>query len=267
MPPAAKTIELSCPAKVNLSLAVLGQREDGFHGLHSVVSQLELGDTLRGYWDPDGRPEEDATRFLWSEILIQGCQQQEIPERENTVFKAIQLYRQASQLSNGAIRMEIEKHIPPGAGLGGGSSDAVAALKAIDMLLEGIAAKVDLMKLSAAIGSDCPLFFADGPVVMEGRGEVLSALDEGLAKRFKGKCVILFKPAYSINTAEAYRRMAAGEIYSGSPAVMERMLEWENGEEALPPAWNEFEKVCFNWIPDLAIVLRRLRSIHESSAL
>jgi len=266
MPAASRSIELSCPAKVNLSLAVLGRRDDGFHALHSIVSQLEFGDTLRTEWDPDGKVEDDQTGFHRHGTPGPGSQMEEIAERDNTVSKAIQLFREAAKLQEGSIQIQIEKRIPTGAGLGGGSSDAVAALKSIEMLLGDTSVGVDFPRLSSAIGSDCPLFYFDGPVVMEGRGELISELDETLAKRFRGKSMILFKPSYSINTGEAYRRMAAGKTYSNSGEVRKLMLDWESGDEALPPQWNDFERVCSLWIPDLAVVFRRLREIHGLDA-
>ena len=151
------TITRVAPAKLNLFLAITGRREDGFHELVSVVAPLKFGDTLRV---------EPATEFSL------GCDVPDVPvDGTNLVLRAAQAFAAASGWRGGA-RFFIEKRIPMGAGLGGGSSNAVAALRALNVLAgpaQGLAPEA-LARVAAQLGSDCPLFLHDGPVVMRGRG-------------------------------------------------------------------------------------------------
>jgi 4-diphosphocytidyl-2-C-methyl-D-erythritol kinase len=179
---------------------------------------------------------------------------------------AIRLFREASGLSTGGITARLSKAIPPGAGLGGGSSDAVSALKALRQLFGLQDLNIDWIGLAGTIGSDCPLFFSDRPVIMEGRGEQIRPLDNALAARFRGKPVILFKPRFSINTGEAYRRLAAEPFYQPAAAAQADMAAWEKGTEPLPPRNNDFERLVEDWIPSLGVVLARLRIHHGLEA-
>ena len=251
----ACSIEVSCPAKVNLTLAILGKRADGFHALHSIVAQTDFGDDLYLEWDPDRKGEDS--------VSISGL---ELPTQDNSVYAAIQLFREASGFFEGVFQARLTKRVPAGAGLGGGSSDGVAALKAIRSLMGTALPLLDWTDLAARLGSDCPLFLEDKAVLIEGRGEQVSALDPLLIKRLKGAPVILFKPAFSINTAEAYRRLAANKIYSSKELAAKRLSKWEQGDALLPSPHNDFEAVIEAWIPSLGGVLKRLRDQHGMDA-
>ncbi len=167
MAPVDQPVTLTCPAKVNLSLAILGPREDGFHALHSVVAQTSFGDELTLEWNPAGPVDKDV-------VVVQDAL---LPEADNSVRRAIQAYRRAAGFTAGAYTATLIKRIPVGAGLGGGSSDAVATLKALRQLHGPEFPDVDWSTLAANLGSDCPLFLNDNPVVMEGRGEQLTPLE------------------------------------------------------------------------------------------
>jgi len=203
------------PAKLNLFLAVTGRRADGFHDLVSVVSPLTYGDTLRA---------EPASGFS----LV--CAEPGVPvDASNLVLKAAAAFNQAAAEKNAGVtgaRFFLDKRIPMGAGLGGGSSDAVAALR----LLNGasgsgpVLGAGELVRVAAQVGSDCPLFLHDGPVIMRGRGERVTAL-----------------PA-----AEAEARVAA---WIGDPAApLETLL------------YNNMEGPAFAKYLALPVLLEQLRS-------
>ncbi len=248
MVPAGRTIELISPAKINLSLAILGKQPDGFHALHSVVTQTEFGDRMVFEWNPDESAED---RILFENV--------DLPEKENTLWQALQIFRARTAMDIGQFTIRLKKLIPVGAGLGGGSSNAVTVFHGIQKIFGESAEGLDWASMAAEIGSDCPLFLNDNPVIMEGRGERITELDKSLANRFCGKRVILFKPSFSINTAEAYGRLARGKFYQSPERVRELILKWENGEGQLPPKCNDFERLLEDWMPSLAIVLERLR--------
>jgi 4-diphosphocytidyl-2-C-methyl-D-erythritol kinase len=87
-------------------------------------------------------------------------------------------------------------------------------------------------------------------------------LDASLAARFQGKEILLFKPRFSIETAEAYRRLAAARLYQSPERVLLHMEEWRASGEPLPPRLNDFERLLETWIPSLAVFLHRLRDRH-----
>lgn len=233
-------VSLFSPAKINLSLAITGRRADGFHDLVSVVAPLALGDTLHAE-TTTGRGETALT-----------CDDPALATDEtNLVRKAAGLFRAATGWEGG-VRFRLEKRIPTGAGLGGGSSNAVAALRALQQLSGLAIAPAAMARMAAAAGSDGPLFLADGPVVMRGRGERVERLPEPAARRWRGRRVIVFKPGFGIATAWAYAQLAdqvrrGAATYDDEAAVeagLRRRLENEN---APAEAWltNTFERVAF----------------------
>ena len=230
MPQEDRHVEHACPAKINLTLYVTGRRPDGFHELHSVVARTRFGDHLRLEWSPDGSADQDRVQ------LEEGC----LPVGDNSVAQAIRLFRESSGFSGGALTARLWKRIPAGAGLGGGSSDAVATLKALQDLFGELAYGVDWARLATDIGSDCRLFLEEGPVVMTGRGDRVEPLPPPAATRLEGIPVILFKPDFPISTPEAYRRLAAGRYYTAAEAVQPAMDAWLSGEDPLPAPHNDF---------------------------
>ncbi|MEX0321979.1 MAG: 4-(cytidine 5'-diphospho)-2-C-methyl-D-erythritol kinase [Puniceicoccaceae bacterium] len=252
MLPSDQTIKLDCPAKLNLYLAILGKQADGFHALASVVAKTEFGDELDLSWIADGDCQDDRVELINSDFQSD----------DNTVNHAIRLFREESGITNGTFSAKLHKHIPSGAGFGGGSSDAVAALKAIQEIFPELRSSINWQGIAARIGSDCPLFFPQGSVLMEGRGEriiELGALKQG---QLTGTQVILFKPAFSINTAEAYRRLAEQQLYQESKKVDADLKDWIAGNSAFPPTCNDFERLVETWMPSLDIVLKRLRGLN-----
>jgi len=172
------------PAKVNLTLRVLGVRPDGHHALESVVAGVTLFDTLTA--EPGDR-------------LALACEGYAVPENEeNLVLAAARTLQEASGTRAGA-RLHLTKRIPPGRGFGGGSSDAAAALVALDRLWGCGLDRAALARLGALVGSDVPLFFGTPVVVMRGRGEVIEPVEVRCGWR-----LALAWPQEPLSTAEVY---------------------------------------------------------------
>lgn len=247
----ARNVRVTCPAKINLNLSVFGLREDGFHDLRSVVVPIALEDELEIAWDPVA---EGPDR-----LVVEGADCGE--ERQNSVMKAFKGYREAAGRRDGRFAAALRKRIPVGAGLGGGSSDAAGALRALGTLFPGEVAEETRRALGLSLGSDVPLFFSKGPVLMEGRGESLSPLPEDLAKRLQGRAVWLFKPPFAVATGEAYQRLAKAGLYDVQKASSESFLrEWRDSGQVLPPGGNRFEDLLARWLPAVPVLLDRLRS-------
>jgi 4-diphosphocytidyl-2-C-methyl-D-erythritol kinase len=188
------------PAKLNLTLAVVGRRPDGFHDLHSVFVPLALADRL------SLAPTGGHADSLHVEGFDAG------PVADNVVFRALAATRRAvgggwigGPAPAPALAVRLEKRIPVAAGLAGGSSDAAAT---IDGALDAWGAELDAdarLHVAAQLGSDVPFFAAGGPALIEGRGERVAAL-HGLRG---SPGVLLVTPAVPISTAEVFEAFAA----------------------------------------------------------
>jgi 4-diphosphocytidyl-2-C-methyl-D-erythritol kinase len=225
-----KSLTLDSPAKINLMLSVHGQRGDGFHALTSLVVALAFGDTLR------------VTCNNASEDRL-SCSDSSVPTGEgNLIIQAAAAFR-AKLGRNVYFDFELEKRIPMGAGLGGGSSNAAVALSAMNQLTEAPLSQEVLLDLAAGLGSDCPFFIESKPSIMSGRGEVLEALPVDVAQRLQGQRVLLFKPDFSINTAWAYRQLiAAGPSgYESEALALDRLAHFAASEAVSELLFNTFE--------------------------
>jgi len=222
-------ITLPAPAKVNLMLSVHGARDDGFHELTSMVCAVEFGDSLT----VSLREDEDALR----------CSDKDVPTgEENIILKAAALFRKVSGLDQ-CFDFALEKRIPMGAGLGGGSSDAATALKAMNALTGNSMELDQLEVISAELGSDCPFFIRAMPAVVRGRGELLDVLDAESCAKLQGQDVVLFKPHFPIETAWAYGKLRSGadRYYEAKLAADERIIEFKNSGEVASLLMNTFE--------------------------
>ncbi len=204
------------PAKVNLTLAVLGRRPDGYHDLHSVMVPIDLTDRLSVARAAPGAPDS---------LHVTGLDPG--PVAGNLVLRAIATARPAAQAA--AARPEppaplaarLEKRIPIAAGLAGGSSDAAAAL---DAALEAWAVELDAVtrtRLAAELGSDVPFFLAGGPALVEGRGERLSPLPwlrDANADEDRAPALLLVTPAVGISTPAAFEVWDVGARVAGGAA-------------------------------------------------
>jgi 4-diphosphocytidyl-2-C-methyl-D-erythritol kinase len=253
MLPPSFTREHPCPAKVNLQLAVTGRRADGFHNLVSVVAPIELSDQLLVSWDPSA----SVDQIEFAGMQLEGT--------DSTVGKALQLFRRQIGLSGGGFQISITKHIPSGGGLGGGSSDAVGLLQVLTERF-GVQDDYDWPALSLHIGSDCPLFWPQMPVLMSGRGECIEPLPKVLWKRFCGHRLILFKPGFGISTPEAFARLATHGLYDPE-VTREAVLEtWEASGARLPPGRSTFERLMAIWMPTFPLVLREVSALMGEEA-
>jgi 4-diphosphocytidyl-2-C-methyl-D-erythritol kinase len=205
------------PAKLNLTLAVVGRRPDGFHLLHSVMVTLDLADrlTLDPAFGPADRLHVVGTASSPAPDLG--------PEQENLVVRAIAAARVAIRAGGDdrplpALAVRLEKRIPVAAGLGGGSSDAVAA---IDGALDswGVPDLLDAgtrRAVAASLGSDCPFFVEGGWAAVEGRGEHVRPVPP---PRGGSLGVVLVTPAVPVPTRAAFERYAAGVRPDGAAAL------------------------------------------------
>ena len=184
-------LTVTAPAKVNLHLEVLGLRSDGFHELAMVMQSIDLADCLKFTNTADAQ----ITLSCDDPSLSTGA--------DNLVLKAAELLRARSGFSELGVSMHLEKRIPIGAGLAGGSSDGAAALVGLNALWGLGHPPAALESMAAELGSDMPFCVAGGTQLCFGRGEVL----EPVAPTTEGLAVLLVKdPLVSVSTPWAYQR-------------------------------------------------------------
>ncbi|MEB3321796.1 MAG: 4-(cytidine 5'-diphospho)-2-C-methyl-D-erythritol kinase [Synechococcaceae cyanobacterium] len=210
--PARQGCTVRAPAKINLHLEVLGLRPDGFHELAMVMQTLDLADRLRI------RPRSDG-------MLQLRCDRPGLPTgADNLILQAAQALRQRCGGPALGADIELEKRIPVGAGLAGGSSDAAAALVGLDAAWGLQRPAEELLELAAALGSDVPYCLVGGTRLCFGRGEVLE--DAGVGVPPLG--VLLIKhPDAQVSTPWAYRRFRdlREDYYLQAEADFERRRE------------------------------------------
>ena len=183
-------ITVRCPGKINWVLRILGKRPDGFHEVVTVLQAIDLWDTLT---------------LQTSDSLALSCDRGEIPTGDdNLVIRAARaLARKAGILDPGAA-IHLQKRIPAGGGLGGGSSDAAGALLGLARAWSLRLGRNELEAIAAGLGSDVPFFLAGGTVLGTGRGEKIERLP------FAGEVPLLLGfPPVSLSTAEVYSRLGA----------------------------------------------------------
>lgn len=187
------SISLAAPAKINLSLRILGKRPDGFHDLETFMAPLELADAVE-----ISHAGGEGVRFL--------CNDPDLPSGDdNLCVKAAEAFLKGTGLDEGGhgLSVTLMKKIPHGAGLGGGSSDAAAVLKGLNELFDHPLVPEELGLLAASLGSDVPFFLHDAPAICRGRGEIL-----GEAPTLPDRGILLVKPPFPVSTAWAYGRHA-----------------------------------------------------------
>jgi len=233
------SLRILAHAKVNLSLEVLGRREDGYHEIVSVLQTIGLADTLS---------------FEAGEALTLQCDVPGLGSPDDLVLKAAKVLQQATGTRRGAT-IHLGKRIPMAAGLGSGATDAAAALVGLDILWEMNLPRERLLELAAQVGSDVPFFLSGGTAFASGRGEKVSPLPPP-----PEKWIVLLKPGIEIanKTAEMYSRLDERDFSSGHHT--ESLVAHFGGGGGLDESllYNVFDRVAFDSVPDLAHYRSRL---------
>ena len=220
-------LTVNTPAKINLTLEVLGKRPDGYHDIRSIVQTVGLCDVLTF--------ESDRWLIIESDSPEWSAEKSLIPQAVKLVCKECRV--------NPEINIKVEKRIPLVSGLGGDSSDAAATLKGLNEIWQLNLGKEKLLELAAKLGSDVPFFLHGGAVLMEGRGEIITPLS--LLPETWLVIMIPDVPRPVNKTARLYAGLQANHFTDGR--ITERMLQSIGGSRTLPPEllFNTFENVAF----------------------
>lgn len=218
---------VSAPAKTNLWLRVLGKRDDGFHAIETRMVALSLCDQLALNWTAKG-----GVSFTCSDSTL-------TTGEDNLVIRAVRAMEEYSDRKFD-IAIHLDKQIPVGAGLGGGSSDAAAIIKTINQMAELNLSTEVMVDIAAQLGSDIPFFIFDQPCDVSGRGEVVQPI-EATHDRLP---IVLIKPTFGISAAWAYQNLASSNTASLTASVPQTCA-WGRME-------NDLERPVFFKYPLLA---------------
>lgn len=244
-----KSFRLPSFAKINLSLRVLGKRADGFHEIRTIFQTVSLCDYLT---------------FGESDRILLTCDDEKIPtDDKNLIVKAAKLLREGYAVKKGAA-IHLEKHIPAPGGLGGGSSNAAAALFGLTRLWE---IAVDLKKLQTIgekLGSDVPFFFSGGTALGTGRGTEISPLAD-----FVEKHLLIVTPNVDVSTENAFARLDAPDLTNkDSKSILQICRDAGNSPYSRQSELkNDFERVIFESEPETRRAKEKLFAAGAKRAL
>jgi len=239
-------IRVRAPAKINLHLRVYKRRDDGYHGIRSLFQTVSLADELIV-----GSLKEKYA------IEIEGVF--DCPIESTTVFKAVRVFREATGIQDGVF-IKVAKRIPAGGGLGGGSSDAEATLRALNELFSTGLSVSNFTALGLSIGSDVPFFVLGSAALVTGRGEIVETIQ---ARQDFG--LILVFPGVAVNTASAYALLdkeRPDDSMEADPDCADIVRSYQEH----PSGWlfaNSFERPIIRVQPRIA---RCLELLEESGA-
>jgi 4-diphosphocytidyl-2-C-methyl-D-erythritol kinase len=221
------------PAKINLILEVLGKRDDGYHEIHSLIQTINLCDVLS---------------FELADKISFECTEPSLQTSDNLALQAVELLKRTSGYKKG-VRIKLEKKIPWGAGLGGGSSDAATVLLNLNQLWDLKLANSVLVQLAARLGSDVPFFIHGGTALIAGRGEKVTPLAASEMSWF----VLLMPPLPKTprKTQQLYSHLDARH-FTGGQFVYRAFKMWSQDRHLSQSMFfNVFDKVAFDAFPGL----------------
>ena len=227
-------------AKINIGLNVVAKRPDGYHDLETVFYPINLQDAI-DIKEMDADVPECGYRFKVTGSVLDGS-----PD-DNLVVRAYRLLKQDFALP--PISFVLYKHIPTGAGLGGGSSDAAFTIKAINERFALGLSDAQMEEYCTRLGADCPFFIKNTPVFATGIGNVFHPIEVNLS----GKVMVLVKPDIFVSTKDAYAKVTAQRPQQPLTELLAQPIEkWKD------MVVNDFEPSVFSKYPEIAAIKDRM---------
>lgn len=234
-------------AKINLTLDVVGRRDDGYHYIESVMQSISLCDDIT-LINTDAK-----------DIIIE-CSDHNVPcDKRNTTYKACVKYFDFTGISNSGVKIIIEKNIPSEAGLGGGSSDAAVVIRLLDEMFDTKLSLDDMTKIGAQVGADVPFCIVSGTALCKGLGEEVTPLP-----KLKEHYILLVKPNFGISTPLAYKEFDERKLVSLS-STGDMVNAISGGEDICRFLSNDLERAVDN--AEISAIKNRLADLGADGAL
>jgi len=243
-------IFLKCPAKINIFLNIVGKKPDGYHQLESIFLPIELSDYL------EIKP---SSVF---KLTVTGRYANKIENDENILMKILEYFKKNFQISDN-FSINLQKNIPIGAGLGGGSSDGSGFIKILNKIYDLKLNKSQMQEIALNFGSDLPFFFEENPCFVCGRGEKFHKLPELFIEELKNYKILLINPNINLSTKlifENYQKLIKSNKIAYSKSINNKDLFEKNLNEILKNSTNDLELIAFEIHSILKEILIDLQS-------
>ncbi|MBS4198009.1 4-(cytidine 5'-diphospho)-2-C-methyl-D-erythritol kinase [Lederbergia citri] len=240
---------MKAPAKINLTLDVLGKRADGYHEVEMVMTTIDLADRIELEKREDGQ------------IIIISHSRFVPDDQRNLAFQAAKLLKEKFNIKQG-VTIAIDKTIPVAAGLAGGSSDAAATLRGLNILWELHLSMDQLAEIGSEIGSDVSFCVYGGTGLARGRGEKITKLSA------PPNCwVILAKPSIGVSTADIYRNVNLEKIHHPNTEAMVNAIQNHQYDEVCRHLGNSLEKVTLEMYPEVLHIKEQMQKFGADAVL
>lgn len=242
-------ISVKAPAKINLALDVLGKRLDGFHEVHMVMTTIDLSDRIE-LTDID----EDVIKLMTDYRFVPD-------DSRNFAYQAANLMKKKFNITRG-VQITIDKHIPVAAGLAGGSSDAAATLRGLNVLWNLNLSVEELAEIGSEIGSDVAFCVYGGTAVAKGRGEIIDPISAP-----PPFWVILAKPNIGVSTAEVYGNVNMETIEHAFVHEMKEAIEKQDYEAICHYLSNSLEPITTALYPEVKVIKEQMQRFGADGVL
>lgn len=244
-----KKLSVKAPAKINLALDVLHKRQDGFHEVEMVMTNVDLADRL------------ELTELPYNDIILESTSGFVPDDRRNLAYQAAALLKERFSIKKG-ISIKIDKQIPVAAGLAGGSSDAAAALRGLNEIWDIGLSYDELAELGAEIGSDVAFCVYGGTALAKGRGEIIKPIDA------PPPCwVILAKPSIGVSTADVYKKLNTTKMVHPDIDGMVRAVEEKDYDMICGKLGNVLEDVTLQLHPEVRQIKEKMQQLGADGVL
>ncbi|XP_061351783.1 4-diphosphocytidyl-2-C-methyl-D-erythritol kinase, chloroplastic isoform X1 [Gastrolobium bilobum] len=234
-------LTLFSPCKINVFLRITNKREDGYHDLASLFHVISLGDIIKFSLSPSKTKDRLSTNVSGVPL-----------DDRNLIIKALNLYRKKTGCEF-FFWIHLDKRVPTGAGLGGGSSNAATALWAANQFSGCLATEKELQEWSSEIGSDVPFFFSQGAAYCTGRGEVVQNIPPPVSLDIP---MVLIKPQQACSTAEVYKRLRLDQTSNVDPSILLEKITMNGISQDV--CINDLEPPAFEVLPSLKRLKQRI---------
>lgn len=234
-------LTLFSPCKINVFLRMTGKRTDGYHDLASLFHVISLGDKIKFSLSPSKSKDRLTTNVPGIPL-----------DDRNLIIKALNLFRKKTGSDN-YFWIHLDKMVPTGAGLGGGSSNAATALWAANQFSGLVATEKELQEWSGEIGSDIPFFFSHGAAYCTGRGEVVEDIPPPIPSDIP---MVLIKPPEACSTAEVYKHLRLDQTSKIDPLTLLEKISRNGISQDV--CVNDLEPPAFEVLPSLKRLKQRI---------